>query len=575
MDDPTKAHMWLTSVETIFRYMKCLNDQKVQYLVFFLTDRGTAWWETVERMLGGDMTVEQYDGEFDMVSHFDPDVVRNEATKTNKFVSSLRLNFHGSVRAFRPTTYADSLYLAVDISLHERGDPSKAAGRGSTIGRKRKAELQRTVAPQRNLRLETIGDYLEQDFSFLVGKSCYHYSSRGRASWYYGDRYASNPGALHVELLNSILSISTPSGEVMLSREKIKACQVEIANHVLDVTLLVLHMRDFVVILGTVVLTKAISAMKVRKVFNKGTLSILASVVHIKEPKVSLSSKLMVREYFEIFPYEIPRHPPPRDINFSIELESCTSPISGAPNRMTPTELKKLKKKDGSMCLCIDYRELNKVIVKNRYPLPIIDDLFEQLEGDTVFSKIGLGSGYDRVFKDFLDTFVIVFTDDILVYSKKEAEHEEHLHQVLETLLANKLYAKFLSVSFVINNDASKKGLGCVLMQQGKVVAYASLKANVVADVLSRKVSLSAALITVHTPLPKDFERAEIVVSVWKVTLQLAQLSMQPTLRQRIIIAQLNDPYLVEYCRLAKGGQDEEFSIFFDDGLCLRCVYAS
>ncbi|KAA0040291.1 gag-protease polyprotein [Cucumis melo var. makuwa] len=519
MDDPTKAHMWLTSVETIFRYMKCPNDQKVQYLVFFLTDRGTAWWETVERMLGGDMTVEQYDGEFDMVSHFDPDVVRNEATKTNKFVSSLRLNFHGSVRAFRPTTYADSLYLAVDISLHERGDPSKAAGRGSTIGRKRKAELQRTVAPQRNLRLETIGDYLEQDFSFLVGKSCYHYSSRGRASWYYGDRYASNPGALHEVVFNPPSSVSF----------KFKG-------------------------VGTVVLTKAISAMKVRK---------------------------------------IPRHPPPRDINFAIELESYTSPISGAPNRMTPTELKKLKKKDGSMCLCIDYRELNKVIVKNRYPLPIIDDLFEQLEGDTVFSKIGLGSGYDRVFKDFLDTFVIVFTDDILVYSKKEAEHEEHLHQVLETLLANKLYAKFLSVSFVINNDASKKGLGCVLMQQGKVVAYASRQlksheqsypthdlelatvANVVADVLSRKVSLSAALITVHTPLPKDFERAEIVVSVWKVTLQLAQLSVQPTLRQRIIIAQLNDPYLVEYCRLAKGGQDEEFSIFFDDELCLRCVYAS
>ncbi|KAL0551912.1 hypothetical protein IC582_011004 [Cucumis melo] len=137
------------------------------------------------------------------------------------------------------------------------------------------------------------------------------------------------------------------------------------------------------------------------------------------------------------------------------------------------------------MRLCIDYRELNKVIVKNRYPLPIIDDLFDQLQGAIVFSKICLGSGYDRlrirdsdipkiafcfrykhyefivmsfgltnvpavfmdlmnrVFKDVLDTFVIVFIDDILVYSKKEAEHGEHLHQVWETLRANKLYAKF------------------------------------------------------------------------------------------------------------------------------------
>ncbi|KAA0036198.1 pol protein [Cucumis melo var. makuwa] len=128
-----------------------------------------------------------------------------------------------------------------------------------------------------------------------------------------------------------------------------------------------------------------------------------------------------------------------------------------------------VKKKDGSMRLCIDYRELNKVTVKNRYPLPRIDDLFDQLQGATVFSKIDLRSGYhqlrikdedvpktafrsryghcefivmsfgltnapavfmdlmNRVFREFLDTFVIVFIDDILIYSKTEAEHEEHL----------------------------------------------------------------------------------------------------------------------------------------------------
>ncbi|KAL0560627.1 hypothetical protein IC582_001036 [Cucumis melo] len=142
------------------------------------------------------------------------------------------------------------------------------------------------------------------------------------------------------------------------------------------------------------------------------------------------------------------------------------------------------------MRLCIDYRELNKVTVKNRYPLPRIDDLFDQLQGATVFSKIDLLSGYDQlrirdsdipktafcfryghyefimmsfgltnahavfmdlmnnVFKDFLDMFVIVFIDDILIYSKTEAEHEEHLRQVLETLRANKLYAKFSKCEF-------------------------------------------------------------------------------------------------------------------------------
>ena len=135
--------------------------------------------------------------------------------------------------------------------------------------------------------------------------------------------------------------------------------------------------------------------------------------------------------------------------------------------------------------MCIDYTELNMLTVKNKYPLPRIDDLFDQLQGKTVFSKIDLRSGYhqlrireedipktafrtryghyeflvmsfgltnapaafmdlmNRVFKDFLDICVIVFIDDILVYSQSEEEHELHLQMVLQRLREHKLYAKF------------------------------------------------------------------------------------------------------------------------------------
>ncbi|KAL4030390.1 hypothetical protein IC575_008626 [Cucumis melo] len=174
-----------------------------------------------------------------------------------------------------------------------------------------------------------------------------------------------------------------------------------------------------------------------------------------------------------------------------------------------------VKKKDGSMHLCIDYRELNKVIVKNRYPLPRIDDLFDQLQGATIFSKIDLRSGYhqlrirdsdipktafrsryghyefivmsfgltnapavfmdlmNRVFKDFLDLFVIVFIDDTLIYSKTEAEHEEHLHQVLETLRANKLYAKFSKCEFWLKKVTF---LGHVVSSEGVSVDPAKIE---------------------------------------------------------------------------------------------------
>ncbi|KAA0065504.1 gag-protease polyprotein [Cucumis melo var. makuwa] len=98
------------------------------------------------------MTVEQYNAEFDMLSCFASKVVRNEATRTDKFVSDLRLDLQGFVRAFKPTTHADALRLTVNISLHEKVDPSKVAGRRSTPGQKRKAELQPLIAPQKNMR---------------------------------------------------------------------------------------------------------------------------------------------------------------------------------------------------------------------------------------------------------------------------------------------------------------------------------------------------------------------------------------------------------------------------------------
>ncbi|KAA0025136.1 gag-protease polyprotein [Cucumis melo var. makuwa] len=123
LEDPTKDHMWLASIETIFCYMKCPNNQKVQCTVFFFTDRGTtslryAKQQEFLNLEQGDMTMEQYDVEFDMLSSCSPEVVMNEVARTDKFVSGLRLDLQGFVQAFRPTTHADALCLPVDMRLH-------------------------------------------------------------------------------------------------------------------------------------------------------------------------------------------------------------------------------------------------------------------------------------------------------------------------------------------------------------------------------------------------------------------------------------------------------------------------
>ncbi|XP_078169752.1 uncharacterized protein LOC144564103 [Carex rostrata] len=164
-----------------------------------------------------------------------------------------------------------------------------------------------------------------------------------------------------------------------------------------------------------------ISALQAKRLIENGCSAFIVSIMQHSTDTTEISTVPIVTEYADVFPEELPGMPPDREIKFRIDLDPDTRPISKAPYRMAPAELKELKsqleellklgfirpstspwgapvlfvrKKDGSMRLCIDYRELNKVTIKNRYPLPRIDDLFDQLQGATTYSKIDLRSGF-------------------------------------------------------------------------------------------------------------------------------------------------------------------------------------
>ncbi|GJY96740.1 putative reverse transcriptase domain-containing protein [Tanacetum coccineum] len=251
----------------------------------------------------------------------------------------------------------------------------------------------------------------------------------------------------------------------------------------------------------------------------------------------------VVREFPKVFPEDLPDLPPVRQVEFQIDLIPGAAQVARAPYRLAPSEMQELsnqlqeladrgfirpstspwgatvlfvKKKDESFRMCIDYRELNKLTIKNRYPLPRIDDLFDQLHGLSVYSKIDLRSGYhqlrvrdkdipntafrtryehyefqvmpfgltnapvvfmdlmNRVCKPYLDKFVIVFIDDILIYSRNKEEHVNHLRIILELLRKEKLYAKFSKCEFWIS---IVQFLGHLIDNQGLHVDPAKMEA--------------------------------------------------------------------------------------------------
>ncbi|GKC97833.1 putative reverse transcriptase domain-containing protein, partial [Tanacetum coccineum] len=522
---------WFEKMETVFNISNCPPKYQVKYATCTLQDSALTWWNSHKRTIGveaayamnwvelmklmtevycprneiqkmetelwnltvkgNDLTA--YTQRFQELILLCTRMVPDEEDRVERFIGGLPDNIQGNVIAANPARLQDAIRIA--NQLMDKKVQGYAA-RSAENKRRMESNLRDNRGQQPPFkRQNTSGQNVAR--AYTAGNN----ERRG----YVGPLPYCNKCRLHHEGLCTMRC-----GNCKKVGHQTRDCRAAIAPNTQVVR--IPYGNEVLIIRGdncdSGSKLNIISCTKTQKYIEKGCQVYLAQVTSKKAKDKSEERRLedvpIIREFLEVFPEDLPGLPPARQVEFQIDLVPGAAPVARAPYRLAPAKMQELstqlqelsdrgfirpssspwgapvlfvKKKDGSFRI-------------NRYPLPRIDDLFDQLQGSRVYSKIELRSGYhqlrvceeyilkttfrtryghyefqvipfgltnapavfmdlvNRVCKPYLDRFVIVFIDDILIYSKSRKEHEGHLKLILNLLKKEELYAKFSKCEF-------------------------------------------------------------------------------------------------------------------------------
>ncbi|GJX66952.1 putative reverse transcriptase domain-containing protein [Tanacetum coccineum] len=543
---------WFEKMETVFRISNCSLENQIKFSTCTLLAGALTWWNSYVRTVGHDVAYAMTwtDLKKKMTDKYCP---RGEIKKLEVELWNLKVKAQGHFKRECPK-------LKNNNNRGNQVRNANAPAKVYAVGHAR-------TNPDSNVVTGTF--LLNNRYDSILFDTG---ADRNFVSTAFSSQIDITPTAL-----DHYYDVELADRRIIGLNTILRGCTLNFLNHPFNINLMPVELGCFDAIIGMDWLAKY-HAVITQKYMLKGCQVFLGHVttkeVEDKSENKRLEDVPIIRDFPKVFPEDLPGLPPTRQVEFQIDLLSDKGFIRPSSSPWGAPVLF-VKKKDGSFRMCIDCRELNKLMVKNRYPLSRIDDLFDQLQGFINYSKIDLRSSYhqlrvreeyilktafrgryghykfqvmpfgltnapaismdlmNRVCKPYLDKFAIVFIDDILIYSKNKKKHEEHLKAILELLKKEELYAKFSkglagyyrrfiegfskiakpitkltqkkvkfvwgdkqeaafqllkqklcsaqilalpkgSEDFIAYYDASIKGLGTVLMQREKVIAYAS-----------------------------------------------------------------------------------------------------